>query len=395
MSGGSWEKIDLNLYDCNAERGFLPSVDPLKRLPAAFDAWEDLAYKLPKYLVSSQTREAVQKLPKFPVDKLSSIREIERAMVILSFIGHGYVWCTEPPSDTLPAVLAQPWFEVATHLGRPPVLSYASYALHNWERISPDRPVELGNIALLQNFLAGVDEEWFILIHVAIEAQAGPALAALIDAQAAVITSNVDEVARCLSRAGEAIKGLVQILARTPEWCDPYIYFNRVRPYIHGWKNAPALPNGVQYTGVNAYEGNSQKFRGETGAQSSIIPCLDACLDIHHADDPLKAYLMEMQDYMPPKNRELIATLWKAPRIRDFVMKYADTNYELLEFYNQCVTWVEKFRTKHLEFAASYIQKQSQKNLSNPTEIGTGGTPFMPYLKKHRDESTEHLLKGE
>jgi indoleamine 2,3-dioxygenase len=292
-------------------------------------------------------------------------------------------------------VLAKPWYEVATKLGRPPVLSYASYALHNWERISPDRPVELGNIALLQNFLAGIDEEWFILIHVAIEAQAGPALAALIDAQAAVAESDLEQAVRSLSVAAEAIKGLVQILARTPEWCDPYIYFNRVRPYIHGWKNAPALPNGVQYEGVPAYEGVAQKFRGETGAQSSIIPCLDACLDIQHADDPLRAYLMEMQDYMPPKNRELISALWKEPRIREFVLQHANTNYDLLEYYNECVTWVEKFRTKHLEFAASYIQKQSQKNLSNPTEIGTGGTPFMPYLKKHRDESTDHLVRVE
>ena len=24
---------------------------------------------------------------------------------------------------------------------------------------------------------------------------------------------------------------------------------------------------------------------------------------------------------------------------------------------------------------------------SNPTEVGTGGTPFMPYLKKHLEET--------
>ena len=47
----------------------------------------------------------------------------------------------------------------------------------------------------------------------------------------------------------------------------------------------------------------------------------------------------------------------------------------------------------HLEYAGTYIHQQSQ--LKNPfgrggsTITGTGGTPFMKYLKKHRDESQE------
>ena len=42
-------------------------------------------------------------------------------------------------------------------------------------------PIELGNIALLQNFLGGMDEEWFILVHVDIEARAGSALAGMLE----------------------------------------------------------------------------------------------------------------------------------------------------------------------------------------------------------------------
>ena len=67
---------------------------------------------------------------------------------------------------------------------------------------------------------------------------------------------------------------------RMPEKCDPFIYYNRVRPYIFGWKNNPTTPEGVVYEGVEEYENTPQIFRGETGAQSSIVPMLDALLGV-------------------------------------------------------------------------------------------------------------------
>jgi indoleamine 2,3-dioxygenase len=48
-----------------------------------------------------------------------------------------------------------PWYELSEQLGRPPVLSYASYALDNWRRLDPNAPIELGNIVLLQTFWQG------------------------------------------------------------------------------------------------------------------------------------------------------------------------------------------------------------------------------------------------
>lgn len=380
-------------YNFDSGRGFLPVPDPLMCLPAEFAPWEDLGRDLPKLLVSDQLRSRLERIPALPVQRLSQPRELERALLLLSYLGHAYVWGSTPAASRLPAALAMPWHAVARRLGRPPVLSYASYALHNWKRLDPEGPIDLGNIALLQNFLGGIDEEWFILIHVAIEARAGAALLAGIEAQSCAGRGDIAGAARHLDSAAQGLQEMFRILARMPEHCDPYIYFHRVRPYIHGWKNNPALPAGLVYEGVEQYGGRGQFFRGETGAQSSIIPCLDALLGIQHADDPLRAYLLEMHDYMPPPHRRLIADIAAGPGLRDFVLRHRRDEYALVHAYDDCVTWVSHFRGKHLEYAGAYIHNQSQHDLSNPTAIGTGGTPFMPYLKKHRDESRAHLIE--
>ncbi len=373
-------------------KGFLPAEDPLLRLSAPFDPWEEKAADLPKLLLSDRLRSTIEKLAPFPADLLEGSRELERAMVILSFLGHAYVWGKNPPAASLPARIAVPWHAVARRLGRPPVLSYASYALHNWRRLDPAGPVSLGNIALAQNFLGGLDEEWFVLVHVDIEARASQAVAAFFPACQAAERADAEELARGLEIVVRGLEAMVKTLERMPQRCDPYIYFHRVRPYIHGWKDHPSLPEGMRYEGVADYGGRPQRFRGETGAQSSIVPALDAFLGITHRDDPLRAYLQEMRDYMPPEHRTFIEVLESASRVRETVARCAPQEPELRRLYNRCVRLLYEFRTMHVKYAARYIQEQSQKNAANPSAVGTGGTPFMRYLQKHRQETEEHLL---
>src|SRR5262249_17753388 len=158
---------------------------------------------------------------------------------------HAYVWeVPDQPAAALPAQLAKPWYEVAQRLGRPPVLSYASYALDNWRRLDSSRPVELDNIVLLQNFLGGLDEEWFVVVHVQIERQAGPGLQGLLQAANGAGNDHPEEVMLGLESLITAQTAMRDTLLRMKDRCDPYVYYNRVRPYIHGWKNSPSLPEG-------------------------------------------------------------------------------------------------------------------------------------------------------
>src|SRR6266700_3431606 len=296
-------------FEISHERGFLPVHDPLTRLPKAFDAWETVALRLPKLLASDQVRATIADLPPFPLEAINDSRERERAMLLLSYVGHAYVWGAPRPELILPARLAVPWYQIAESLGRPPVLSYSSYALHNFFRFDASREIECGNLALIQNFLGGIDEEWFILIHVEIERKAGPAMAALPACIDAAEEGDGERLEALLTQVESSLRAMYATLRRMPEWCEPFIYYHRVRPYIHGWKNHPDLPEGVIYEGVEAYGGHPQQFRGETGAQSSIVPALDAMLGVGHKEDMLSSYLREMRAYMPPPHRAFIEAL--------------------------------------------------------------------------------------
>jgi len=179
------------------------------------------------------------------------------------------------------------------------------------------------------------------------------------------------------------------IFDRMPERCDPYVYFERVRPYIHGWRDNPALPHGIIYEGTR-FGSEAQAFRGQTGSQSSIVPAMDALLGIGHAADPLKDYLDQLHIYRPTEHRRFIDDVRAQSRLRSFVESSGHKG--LATAYNANVQAISDFRTRHLEYAASYINKQGKTAAGNDTDVGTGGTPFMKYLKKHRDETKANLV---
>ena len=377
-------------YGITEEFGYLPSSDPALSLSPGNEEWDQFGKDLPKLLMGTNFRQRVKNLPQFNIGKLNGEAEIQRAMLVLSYIGQAYQWSENEAATVMPAVLAKPWYEVGQLVGRPPILSYQSYASDNWRRFDKSGAIECGNIGLLQCFLGGQDEEWFILIHIEIEKKAGKALKAIEQAQEAVVSGDVEKVEAALIKLRTALTAMYEVLGRMPERCDPYIYFHRVRPYIFGWRNNPSLPDGVVYEGVDQYKGVGQKFRGETGAQSAIIPAMDGVLGIEHEKDELREYLMEMRTYMPPAHVAFIQAVEAGPSVRNFVTSTKKNS--LTEVFNDCVELVANFRAMHLEYAGTYIHAQAQATPGNPSAVGTGGTPFMVYLRKHRDETKRQTI---
>jgi indoleamine 2,3-dioxygenase len=84
-------------------------------------------------------------------------------------------------------------------------------------------------------------------------------------------------------------------------------------------------------------------------------------------------------------HRRFIEDLAAQPTLRAFVAGSGSDS--LKAAFNACVEQAARFRSRHLEYAASYINKQAGSIAGNDPDVGTGGTPFMRYLRKHRDEN--------
>ncbi len=381
-------------YAMSRERGFLSHYEITDiQLPPQFAPVSRAAANLSGLLSSGAVRRWLAALPDPQIAEWAGAapdEQVRTAMVQYSFLVQAYVWGEPDPPAFLPANLARPMVALADRLGQAPLLPYSGYVLDNWARLDRDAPISLDNIYMVQNFLGGDDENWFVMIHVAIEAQAGVLLDNACKLVDAANQSEAAEAERLLIQMDQAWEGIYAIFKRMPERCDPYIYFNRVRPYIHGWANNPALDGGLIYEGVDKFGGKPQALRGQTGSQSSIVPAMDALFGVAHSDDPLKAFLDELHQYRPVMHRKFIEDLAARSELRSFVE--ASGSNSLKAAFNACVEQVARFRTRHLEYAASYINKQAGSHSGNAPDVGTGGTPFMKYLKKHRDENRAQVV---
>ncbi|WP_417594106.1 indoleamine 2,3-dioxygenase [Parasphingorhabdus sp.] len=386
--------MKLSDYSMSASRGFLSHFEIIDiDLPEIFDPIVAAAENLSGLMTTGRVRRWLAQLPTLDLAEWAANAPEEHvrvAMVRYSFLVQAHVWGESEPPKALPANLARPIVALADRLDQAPLLPYSGYVLDNWARLDREGPIDLDNVYMVQNFYGGADENWFVLIHVAIEAAAAPLLdlaCKLVDA------AKANEVSRATTLLDNMIAHWDKVNAifdRMPDRCDPYIYYQRVRPYIHGWANNPALPDGLIYEGVEKYEGKGQAFRGQTGSQSSIVPSMDALFQVSHENDPLRTFLDELHAYRPIQHRRFIEDLREQSKLREFAIASGDA--ALKQAFNASIEQVARFRTRHLEYAASYINKQAVSGKGNDTEVGTGGTPFMKYLKKHRDENRAQVI---
>jgi indoleamine 2,3-dioxygenase len=334
---------------------------------------DELGRDLPSLLHDHAFRQYARtlKIPQWPESHVcpEDLPALRLYYVRIGFLASAYVnQVGEESATILPANIAGPLCRACGLLQRPSILSYDGYALCNWKRFRKGGPVALGNIDTIQNFVHLYDEHWFILVHVEIEALAVPILDAIARVQLALAADDRAIIDDALWTIAESVRQQVRVLRRIPEKMDPALYYRTFRPYIRFFENVSYETSSAE--GASAMV--SMNFRGETGAQSSIMPILAAFMKIPHEPSMLTNHLADMRNYMPREHRRLIEAVEEMPCIREL----ADN-----DAYNAVLDAMADFRAAHYGWAQEYINRWT----SDPR--GTGGTPYMKWLQQLIDET--------
>ncbi|RAL09218.1 indoleamine 2,3-dioxygenase [Aspergillus homomorphus CBS 101889] len=436
-------------YGISPDHGFLPSELPIDVLPDPYYArWEWIATNIPALLISRRMREAVDQMPMLSVSYLQCESEWRRAYVVLVFMLHGYVWGGSRPAEKIPPQLTVPLFDVCDHLGLPPVATYAGVCLWNYKPIFPDEPVDdLSNLDSINTFTGSYDEKWFYLVSVAIEARGAPSIPLVLQAIAAARAGNSLVVTECLQQLAEVIDEVGALLERMYEHCDPYVFYQRIRPYLAGSKNMAdaGLPHGLLYD-TGRGEPEYRQYGGGSNAQSSLIQFFDIALGIEHrptgemrpggtpptkeqdgvAGAPRHGFIQEMRSYMPAAHRRFLEHVSAVANIREYV-EARRSDKALCIAYDACLSMLRVMRDKHIQIVSRYIIIQSRdarparnysraispkrhhhQHMAAPMNLataarsgdktdpkklrGTGGTALIPFLKQARDETGEPAI---
>ena len=319
--------------------------------------------------------------------------------------------------------------------------TYAGLCLWNFKPIFPDEPVDsLENLSTLSTFTGSLDESWFYLVSVAIEARGAPILPLMLNAIAAARINDSRTVTECLHTFAERLDELGTLLQRMYENCDPHIFYHRIRPFLAGSKNMvdAGLPNGVLFedgSGKEAY----CRYGGGSNAQSSLIQFFDIILGVEHrptgekrnessesepegsAPPPRHNFIQDMRSYMPGPHRRFLEHVSNVANVRDYVESHR-SNRDLSIAYDACLAMLRALRDKHIQMVSRYIIVKSRESRSHsrslsPTDVpsvinianvqkqdagyvrartkklrGTGGTALIPFLKQARDETGEPAI---
>jgi indoleamine 2,3-dioxygenase len=195
----------------------------------------------------------------------------------------------------LPPAIAKPYLEIAAHLELPACATYAGLTLWNFKPTHPGADLtNPDNIHVQTSFTGTKDEEWFMVISVAVEAQGTKLISLMRDAMRAIAVNDIDLLTALLYTFADGLNDLAIILKQMYSHNDPGVFYHQLRPVLAGSKNMghAGLPRGVYYDTGDEVERpeNWLQLSGGSNAQSSLIQTLDIFLGIKHsATDGKKA----------------------------------------------------------------------------------------------------------
>ncbi|KAK0752296.1 indoleamine 2,3-dioxygenase family protein [Schizothecium vesticola] len=403
------DNTSLPAFMVSTTRGFLPRMHPIAVLPSDFDVLESLLQRMPIKTLSGQPGllahgtlgdAVVAELPDLTacVDKYKDNLPLMNALYRdYSFLASAYL--LEPchlrfvrgeeyglARDVLPANVARPLSRCAELCTFKPFMEYAgSYALFNHAPSHPHLPLThpSQSLRLIRAFEHGLDpsssEAGFILTHVEMASHSGDLVRAVL---ALLSTPSRAEANTALEDVVGAMRKINDVMETMWRRSKPAEYTG-FRTFIFGVKGQGMFPRGVVYEGVGE-KGESVSYRGESGANDSIIPLLDNLVALPLPETPLTRILHDFRSYRPENHREFLN--WVGERslqvgLKGWVLGLGeDLHKDGEEVRRSRRLWlgvldqIREFRWRHWCFAREYILKRT----AHPT--ATGGSPIVTWL---------------
>ena len=379
----------------NTKTGFLPRTDPIISIPQKYEALDSLLNRMRWFqpdgslglLALGQLGEAVDKeLKEFTFEDVDDTMLLMALYRDYSFLASAYL--LEPchhnyiktqgenyglGRQSLHKSIAKPFYELAKKLNMRPFMEYNTcYSLNNWYRLDLNQGVSINNIDFWRSFMNIKSEAGFILVHVAINQHSGNLVKAGVDVLKAAEANERDQFNKSLQEMRDTMVFMNQEFERMYIESNPEDY-NVFRTFIMGITNQPMFPKGVVYEGC--YGEEPQFFRGESGANDSVIPFCDNVIEITKfmPKNPLTDILRDFRTYRPEEQQNFLQ--WSEDTAKKIgTLEYAKKCDESLIHLLEVADQVRAFRHRHWVLTNLYIIYKSKH------PVATGGSPITTWL---------------
>lgn len=407
-------------FSVSGDHGFLPIKDPLSKLPDKYHELQKIIDNL--HVMKSEEEKGILGNPNeivfdiVIIPNYKDIIELENDIFVLQALYRAYTFVTSgftlelsyqefmkngnygQARGFLPSNIAEPLVLVSEKLQAYPWLDYHyAYSLGNYVKKNPEEGLHWKNLDMACKFVGSSDEIGFIMVHVYINemspqlvrsvmeygkaSRSGPSVECYADACDYIFNRTVlyvpqdDIINEHLQECGLVMAEMNK--RRRDMWsASRHERYNDFRVFIMGIKgNDKIFPNGLTYE--NCFNNEPQYYRGQTGAQDSIIPMMDIFTGIvdYYPDNQLTQYLLDLRSYRPVCVQDFFTDLRKHYKNNNiFEQLKHDSNYEGLIYLLKIVDEVYLFRNGHWQFVQKYIMSNTKY------AFATGGTPITTWL---------------
>lgn len=383
------------------KNGFLPIDQPLEKLPDEYNIINELLENMKinnnGYLKHGTLVNEINNLPLFDFSFINDVKLLSALHRDYCFLASAY--SLEPchieleksnnnsygqARNVLPPQLSIPLILLSKKLDTYPWLDYAyGYGLNNAVLINKENKCDYKNYKTVRTFNGHESEEGFINVHVAMVAQSGDLLKFQQNCLKSISLNNRDEFNSNLENHFNCLYSIVDTL-QTMWKASNYKDYLSFRTFIMGQiGNLRCYPTEQILFDKGDYI-KTYAFRGETGAQDSIIPSVDSFLQLDYPNNELTKYLFDLRKYRPKDHQDYINFTKESSielEFKNYCMKDEKSSILLLKNLN-CV---RMFRKKHWNLTKKYIIQ----NTKHP--VATGGTPITTWLPNQLGATLEYM----